>query len=88
MPSPTLLRPDTLAPGSTAQGGIAPSPKSTFTPVHHKSPTPSPSPFYDFTGYRLEEHSFLACAMKLELLATFNLWPHPWALNTPGLNKF
>ena len=26
--------------------------------------------------------------MKLELLATFNLWPHPWALNTPGLNKF
>ena len=59
-PSPPLLCPDTLAPGSTAQGGIAPSPKSTFTPDHCQSPTPSPSPFYDFTGYRLEEHSFLS----------------------------
>ena len=60
MPSPPLLCPDTPAPGSTAQGGIAPSPKSAFTPDHRQSPTPSPSPFYDFTGYRLEERSFLS----------------------------
>ena len=51
---------DTLAPGSTAQGGTAPSPKSAHTTTHHLSPTPSPSPFYDFTGYRLEERSFLS----------------------------
>ena len=48
------------APGSMAQGSIVPSPNSAFTPVHHQSPTPSPSPFYDFTGYRLEERSFLS----------------------------
>ena len=59
-PSPSVGHPDTLAPGSMAQGGIAPSPKSAHTPTHHLSPTPSPSPFYDFTGYRLEECSFLS----------------------------
>ena len=59
MPSPPLLHPDTPAPGSTAQGGIAP-PKSAFTPDHSQSPTPSPSLFYYFTGYRLEERSFLS----------------------------
>ena len=59
-PSPPLLCPDTPAPGSMAQGGIAPSPKSAFIPDHRQSPTPSPSPFYDFTGYRLEERSFLS----------------------------
>ena len=52
--------PDMLAPGSTAQSGIVPSPNSAFTPVCRLSPTPSPSPFYDFTGYRMEEHSFLS----------------------------
>ena len=52
--------PNMLAPGSRAQGGIVPSPTSAFTPVRHQSPTPSPSPFYDFTGYRMEEHSFLS----------------------------
>ena len=60
MPSPPLLRPNTPAPGSTALAGIAPSPKSAFPPDHRQSPTPSPSPFYDFTGYRLEERSFLS----------------------------
>ena len=59
-PSPPLLHPNTLAPGSTAQGGRAPPPKSAFTPDHRQSPTPSQSPFYDFTGYRLEERSFLS----------------------------
>ena len=48
------------APGSMAQGGIVPSPNSAFTPVRRQSPTPSPSPFYDFTGYRMEERSFLS----------------------------
>ena len=48
------------SPGSMAQGGIAPSPQSTHTPTHYLSPTPSLSPFYDFTGYRLEERSFLS----------------------------
>ena len=43
-----------------AQGGIVPSPNSAFTPVRRQSPTPSPSPFYDFTGYWLEERSFLS----------------------------
>ena len=43
-----------------AQGGIVPPPNSAFTPVCRQSPTPSPSPFYDFTGYRLEECSFLS----------------------------
>ena len=43
-----------------AQGGIVPSPNSTFTPVCRQSPTPSPSLFYDFTGYRMEERSFLS----------------------------
>ena len=60
MPSPPLLHPDTPAPGSMEQGGRAPPPKSAFTPDHRQSPTPSPSPFYDFTGYRLEECSFLS----------------------------
>ena len=59
-PSPHPGCPDTLAPGSMAQGGIVPSPNSTFIPVHHQSPTASPSPFYDFTGYRMEERSFLS----------------------------
>ena len=53
-------RPNTPVPGSMAQGSIVPSPNSTFTPVHCQSPTPSPSPFYDFTGYRMEERSFLS----------------------------
>ena len=43
-----------------AQGGVIPSPTSAFTPVHRQSPSPSPSPFYNFTGYRLEERSFLS----------------------------
>ena len=60
MPSPPLLCPDTPAPGSTAQGGRAPPLKSAFTPDHRQSPTPSPTLFYDFTGYRLEERSFLS----------------------------
>ena len=60
MPSPLLGHPDTPAPGTRVQGGIIPSSNSTFTPVHSQSPTPSQSPFYDFTGYRLEEHSFLS----------------------------
>ena len=51
---------DTLAPGTTAQVGIIPSSNSAFTPVCRQSPTPSHSPFYDFTGYRLEERSFLS----------------------------
>ena len=53
-------RPDTPAPGTTAQVGINPSSNSAFTPVCRQSPTPSQSPFYDFTGYRLEERSFLS----------------------------
>ena len=60
MPSPPLGCPDTPAPGATVQGGIIPSSKSAFTPVRRQSPTPSPSPFYDFTSYRLEERSFLS----------------------------
>ena len=52
--------PDTPAPGTTVQGGIIPSSNSAFTPVRHQSPMPSQSPFYDFTGYRLEESSFLS----------------------------
>ena len=59
-PSPHPERPDMLAPGSTAQGGIVPSPNSAFTPLRHQSPTPSPFPFYDFTGYQLEECFFLS----------------------------
>ena len=55
-----LGRPDTPAPGSTAQGGIVLSPNSTFTPVCCQSPTLSPSPFYDFIDYRMEERSFLS----------------------------
>ena len=51
---------DMLAPGSTAQGSLVPSPNSTFTPARRQSPTPSPSPFYDFTGYQMEERSFLS----------------------------
>ena len=43
-----------------AQGGIVPSPNSTFTPVRRQSPTPSPSLFYDFTGYWMEERCFLS----------------------------
>ena len=57
---PPLGCPNMPAPGSTAQGSIVPSPNSAFTPVHRQSPTPSPSPFYDFTGYRMEERSFLS----------------------------
>ena len=59
MPSP-LGRLDTLAPETTVQGGIIPSSTSAFTPVRCQSPTPSQSLFYDFTGYRLEERSFLS----------------------------
>ena len=59
-PSPHPGRPDMPAPESTAQGGALPSPNGAFTPVWHRSPTPSPSPFYDFTGYRMEERSFLS----------------------------
>ena len=59
-PSPHPGHPNMPAPGSTAQGGVVPSPNSAFTPVHCQSPTPSPSPFYDFTGYRMEERSFLS----------------------------
>ena len=76
-PSPPVGCPGTLAPGSMAQGGLVPSPTSTFTPVHRQSRTPSPSPFYDFTGYRLEERSFLSSLCdeigtvgKLQLVAT------------------
>ena len=58
--SPPPGRPDTPAPGTTAQVGIIPSSNSAFTPVCRQSPTPSHSPFYDFTGYRLEERSFLS----------------------------
>ena len=57
---PPLGRPATPAPGATVQGGIIPSSNSAFTPVNRQSPTPSHSPFYDFTGYRLEERSFLS----------------------------
>ena len=59
-PSPHPGCPDMLAPGSMAQGGVVPSPNSAFTPIRRQSPTPSPSPFYDFTGYRMEECSFLS----------------------------
>ena len=59
-PSPPIGCLGTPAPGSMAQRGIIPSPISTFTPVHRQSPSPSPSPFYNFTGYQLEEHSFLS----------------------------
>ena len=58
--SPPPGRLDTPAPGTTAQVGIIPSSNSAFTPVCRQSPTPSHSPFYDFTGYRLEERSFLS----------------------------
>ena len=58
--SPQPGRPDTLAPGTTAQVGINPSSSSAFTLVRRQSPTPSNSPFYNFTGYRLEERSFLS----------------------------
>ena len=57
---PTLGHPDTPAPRATVQGGIIPSSNSAFTQVRRQSPTPSPSPFYDFMGYRLEERSFLS----------------------------
>ena len=58
--SPPPGRPDTPAPGMTAQVGINPSSSSAFTLVCRQSPTPSNSPFYDFTGYWLEERSFLS----------------------------
>ena len=57
MPYPPRGRPDMPASGTTVRGGIIPSFNS---PVHRQSPTPSPSQFYDFTGYRLEERSFLS----------------------------
>ena len=57
-PPPGCL--DMPAPGTTAQVGIIPSSNSAFTPVRRQSPMPSHSPFYDFTGYRLEERSFLS----------------------------
>ena len=59
-PSPHPGCPDSPAPGSMAQGGVVPSRHGTLTPVRRQSPTPSPSPFYDFTGYRMEERSFLS----------------------------
>ena len=59
-PSPHPEHPDTPAPGFMAQGGVVPSPHGAFTPVCRQSPTPSPSPFYDFTGYQMEERSFLS----------------------------
>ena len=58
--SPPPGRLDTPAPGTMAQVGIIPSSNSVFTPVCRQSPKPSHSPFYDFTGYRLEERSFLS----------------------------
>ena len=57
---PPSGRPDTPAPGTTAQVGNIPSSNSAFNPVCCQSPMPSQSPFYDFTGYRLEERSFLS----------------------------
>ena len=57
---PPLGRPAMPAPGSMAQGSIVPSADSAFTPVRRQYTTPSPSPFYEFTGYRMEEHSFLS----------------------------
>ena len=59
-PSPHPGHSDMLAPGSTALSGIVPSPHSAFTPVCCQSPTPSPSRFYNFSGYWLEEGSFLS----------------------------
>ena len=59
-PSPYPGCPDTLAPGSTALSGLVPSPNSALTPVRRQSPTPSLSWFYDFSGYRMEERSFLS----------------------------
>ena len=59
-PSPIRGHAATPAPVSTAQGSVVPSPNSAFTPVRRQSITPSPSPFYDFTGYRMEERSFLS----------------------------
>ena len=59
-PSPHPGHPNMLAPGSTALSSLVPSLNSAFTPVRHQSPTPSPSRFYDFSGYRMEEHSFLS----------------------------
>ena len=88
-PSPHPRHPDTLAPGSTAVSGLVPSPNSTFTPVCHQSPTPSSSRFYDFSGYRMEEHSFLSSlcdeigtVSDLQTVATTLGFP------TPGLNRF
>ena len=56
--SPGCGPPAVPAPVSTASCSLIPSPTCTFTPVRRQSP--NPSPFYDFTGYRLEERSFLS----------------------------
>ena len=53
--SPPPQCPDTPAP--IPQGILHPSSCSTFTPVGHRSP--SPSPFYSFKGFRMEEEAFL-----------------------------
>ena len=60
IPSPHPEDPDMLAPGLMGQGVVVPLPNSAFTPVHCQSRAPSPSPFYDFIGYRMEERSFLS----------------------------
>ena len=54
-PSPGC--PDTPAPAPILR---APSPASAFTPYCSQSSTPTPTQFYDFTGFRMEERSFLS----------------------------
>ena len=49
--------PDTPAPGFMPPGILRPSSHSAFTPVGHQSP--SPSPFYSFKGFHMEEEAFL-----------------------------
>ena len=55
--SPPPQHPDTPAPGPTSPGILRPSSCSVFTPVVRRSP--SPSPFYSFKGFHMEEEAFL-----------------------------
>ena len=53
--TPNPGRPVTQSP---APMPCTPSPASAFTPYCSQSSAPTPTQFYDFTGYRLEERSF------------------------------
>ena len=75
--SPPPWHPTTPAPMS--QGILRPSSHSAFTPVGHRSP--SPSPFYRRKLF------FMTCAMNSALWETCTLLLRPWAFPICGLTN-